>query len=545
MKNNLLKRIICILMCFVFAVSFIGCKDEQKTPPKQDTDTQSKDDTSSSDDASSSDGTLSDDTSSDDTSSDEIVFEEDTGNSIPSINIEDIYWSDDDSGSGSGDGDDSSEALFGIENMFDGNNKTYWALNKNKTTTTTFSLEKEKSFNTIIFEEISGAITDYIVELKQGNEWVQVYRQDQMGSRTGVLDKTFTAKDVRLTVTTNNTNSGGIAEIKFELVDGFSNMSGFANVGYYTAKRMQKLRDKNYSELHGLTDIIFFNYGSFTIDGDYLWGEAGEDSEGIYDEQFLQEIMAETKEVLADEPMRMWFSLGNYHPETTTDNALLFGTEEARQKLTKFCVELCDKYGFYGIDIDYEFPTKNTENPDLAWANYNKFIRCVGKALHAKGYKFSAALPPWGSVIEPETVQYIDRVNSMVYDSRDVRGNHSPYANVIRSINYYLDLGFNRSQIIVGIPFYEHKTEDNTSGMTYEWVVNRWRDAIQPWTNIAYSGSSTHYFNGPVMVRDKVFYCMQQGIGGVFCWVMGADVPDSDPRSLSLTVENTIKRFSK
>ena len=431
-----------------------------------------------------------------------------------------------------------------IEKMTDQNSNTAWVADSPGKHMLSFKFDTPKTFNTIVFKEVGSKITDYIVELKQENEWVQVYRQDQMGSRTGVLDKTYTAKEVRLTVTTNDAG-GGIKEIEFALADGFADMSGFANVGYYTASRMDKVRAKNYSELHGLTDIIFFDYGSFTVDGDFLWGKAEKDTNGIYNEQLLKEVMAETVKELDGEPMRMWFSLGNYYKETTTDNALLFATEEARQKLAEFCVELCDEYGFYGIELDYEFPDRNTDNPDLAWENFNKFLRCAGAALHAKGYKLSAALPGRGGRIEAETVSYMDRVNAMVYDSRDARGNHSPYERVINSINYYTGIGFDRSQIIIGLPFYEHPTTDNSSGMTYEWVVKRWRNAIEPWTNIAYSGDTVHYFNGTLMIRDKVFYCMQQGIGGVFCWVMGADVPDDDPRSLSLMVEKTIERFTK
>lgn len=402
-----------------------------------------------------------------------------------------------------------------------------------------FSLKEEKTFNTVSFIEHRSYITEYILEAEQSGKWVQIYRQDEMGERTGVLDKTFTAKKFRLTLTMSD-ERGGVAEIGFALEEGLVSSDSFSNVGYYTASRLEKIRENGYAELKGLTDVILFDFGSWDKNGNFLWGSM--DAE--YDEEFLVEMLEETKQVLNGKPIRIWFSLQNYNKDTTDDTSELFATAEVRNRLADFAVNLCEKYGFYGIDIDYEYPHNSKTDPNAAWANYDKFLKTAADKLHAKGYKLSAAMAPSNVSLSKDTVKAIDRVNIMAYDLLDANGNFSSYALLSRSVTYFTDLGFEKSQLVMGLPYYT-KTTTNQGGQPWYWVINRWRNAVKPWVNSAYTNTYVYYFNGPYLIRDKVFYSMKQGLGGVFCWCMGCDIPQSDSRSLSLVTEETIKRFTK
>ena len=121
----------------------------------------------------------------------------DDSNDIP-IRIGDIIW--DDKPGTDNDGGDSAP-VFKIDDMFDGNADAYWSPYKTEASSVEFSLKTEKTFNTLSFTEYRGYITDYTIEVKQSGEWVQIYRQDEMGKRTCVLDKTYTASEFRLTVT--------------------------------------------------------------------------------------------------------------------------------------------------------------------------------------------------------------------------------------------------------------------------------------------------------------------------------------------------------
>ena len=451
------------------------------------------------------------------------------------IKISDIIW-DDEPGNGTDSGDYT--PVFKIDDMFDGNVNTYWSPYKTETSAVEFSLKTEKTFNTLTFTEYRGYITDYIVEIKQSDEWVQIYRQDEMGKRTGVLDKTYTASEFRLTVTMSD-ERGGIAEMNVGLYGKVISADKFSNVGYYTASRLDKIRENNFSELNGLTDIIFFDFGSWDKNGNFLWGSMNTE----YDEAFLRKMLEETDTALNGRSVRKWFCLQNYNKASTADTSELFASEESRKKLAEFAVKICEDYGFYGVDIDYEYPQFSKTNPDLAWSNYDKFLKTAADALHAKGYKLSTAFAPQGVKISAETVSKIDKVNIMAYDMLDSLGRHSSYALLNTSVVYFTELGFKKSQLVMGLPYYT-KTTTNAGGQGWNWVINRWRNAVKPWTNSAYTNTYVFYFNGPYMIRDKVFYSMNNQLGGVFCWCMGTDIQSSDSRSLSRVASETIVRFS-
>ena len=421
--------------------------------------------------------------------------------------------------------------------MLDGNVETFWSVEEG-TTTQEFSLEKETTFNAIKFDEHNDYITDYIVEIKENGEWKQIYRQDEMGKRVGIIDETVTAKDFRITVTSSQ-NLGGLNEISFSLEDGFE-ATNFCNKGYFTVSRIDKMRETNFSELTGLTDIILFDFGSWDKNGNFLWGSKGAE----YNEAFLQKVLEEVKTALNGRKINIWFSLQNYNKETTEHTGQLFATEQARKNLTDFAVNLCKKYGFYGVDIDYEYPSNSKEYTDVAWKNYNLFLQYAAKALHKNGYKLSCAFYPKMTQVEKETIELIDHVNVMSYDMMDRFGRHSGYAVCEKSYSYFLELGFKPEQLILGLPYYT-KTTTGEAGPGYNWIINRWRNSVKPWVNFTHNNTYTYYFNGPYIIRDKVFYAMSNNMGGVFNWCMGADVPVSDERSLALTVDNTIKRFSK
>jgi len=83
---------------------------------------------------------------------------------------------------------------------FDGNPETYWVAESSGKSVLTHKFSKATSFNVIRFKEEGVKIDEIIVEIKdsKGN-YVVVYRQDEVGRRTGVLDETYTTTEVRVT----------------------------------------------------------------------------------------------------------------------------------------------------------------------------------------------------------------------------------------------------------------------------------------------------------------------------------------------------------
>ncbi len=430
--------------------------------------------------------------------------------------------------------------------MFDGDKSTYWTPGKAETVTVEFSLDKETEFNSINFVEYENKITDYIVEAEIDGEYKQIYRQDEMGDRIAILDKTYTAKDLKLTATFED-DKGGICEISFDIKDKIEGTANFKNVVYYTASRLEQVRATDYTDIDYATDLIFFDYGAWDKNGDFLWGCMT----GGYDEAFLAESLKEVNEVTGGknkngQKYNYWFCLQNYHRESTENTGELFATEKAREKLANFAVNICKKYGFVGIDIDYEYPHNSKDYTDIAWENYGKFLILLGKKMHAAGFKVSTAMYATRIQLPQEAIDSIDYVNMMTYDYNISKNMHSPYLACAKSQEYFLSIGFKPEQMLLGLPFYV-KTMDGAqlAGSGYHWVIRRWRDSVKPWMNIVSNNTYTYYFNGGDMLRDKTYFAMANGYAGVFNWCNGNDVGRDDPRSLSVHIGETINRFKK
>ena len=422
--------------------------------------------------------------------------------------------------------------------MFDNDINTFWSPENYESDSIEFSFENEKTFNSISFVEKGDIVTDAFVEIKKDGEWVEIFHSDELGTRTAILDKTYTAKDVRLTVSLME-ESGGISELSFEEKGKIEGTENFRTLGYYTASRIEWARENNFDELKGVTDLILFDYGSWDKNGNFIWSET-------YNEEFLQKALKELDEILGGRKVNLWFCLQNYHKESTTDTKELFATEESIKKLTQFSIDICKKYGFAGVDIDYEYPMG-----EVAWANFDKFLNYAAKELHKNNFKLTAAMiAGMNTTISPETAALMDYVNIMAYDmqGKDTkRMRSSAFKTCQYSFDYFTNLGFKPGQMMLGLPYHMrfYDGTKSTGDAGYKKAVNRWRGGLKGWMNSASIPTGTYSFNGPEMIKDKTYFAMANGMSGVFNWCIGSDVAHTDSRSLSLSVMNTIERFSK
>ena len=97
--------------------------------------------------------------------------------------------------------------------MFDNDLNTYWKPANYESDSIEFSLSEEKTFNTINFVEKDDIVTDVFVEIKKNGEWVEIFHSDEMGKRTAILDKTYTAKDIRITLSLMKEEGGICGQI--------------------------------------------------------------------------------------------------------------------------------------------------------------------------------------------------------------------------------------------------------------------------------------------------------------------------------------------
>ena len=104
-------------------------------------------------------------------------------------------------------------------------------------------------------------VKEFVLDIKQNGRYVELCRLDEIGTRTVVLDDTYTGDDFRITVTATDERFG-ISEISFKEISAVQRTSTFRNVGYFCASSMDNIREGFYDKVSGYTDIILFDYGS-------------------------------------------------------------------------------------------------------------------------------------------------------------------------------------------------------------------------------------------------------------------------------------------
>lgn len=147
-----------------------------------------------------------------------------------------------------------------------------------------------------------------------------------------------------------------------------------------------------------------------------------------------------------------------------------------RSAFVNSVVPFLQKYGFVGLDLDWEYPTQRggiASDKDA----YTELLKELKEALSAAGYLLSIAVSAGKSTIDaaynvPDIIQYVDFVNVMSYDYHGswetYTGENAPLyqrpeetgdnvlLNLNFSINYWLQLGAPADKINMGMPTYGH-----------------------------------------------------------------------------------------
>lgn len=435
------------------------------------------------------------------------------------------------------------------ENMlkaYDNNLDTSWTVNAAGDYTLDLDFLENKEFNCIDFNEKSQGeyiytnadgvseptgvqtygITDYSVQISSDRtSWQTVYTQDEMGLRKAVLDNTYSARYMRLIITTDM--PAAINEITIR------------NISKYDKKmRVVSYLNKHeditgYEEnIKALTDIIFINYGLWNSDGEFQFIETDSDN-GTFTISQLKSRIAEIKKI--NPQINIWFCFSKFSLKENENKTELFTDSTNKQALVSTCLQLCKEYGFYGIDFDFEFPSGTAQT-----SGYNNFLVDLGKTLHSNGYKLSVATSNY--VDHKLSAPYIDYVNLMTYDGVkfDRFGRHNTYNAIVRQINRMESNGFSRDQIVLGLGYYG-RLNGGTAQMSYKSLARRYYDAVVSGKNVYDSG---YYCAGASANADKVILALDNNLCGVFSWTMVTDLPITNEFSLARSVDKTIERFS-
>ncbi len=124
--------------------------------------------------------------------------------------------------------------------------------------------KKAVTFNTIQFRETAEAAGRIVVEVPdEAGGWRPIYRQDEIGRRTGVLDETVTADAVRVTVDWDGDLS--MESILLTTQQPVIRQRPFRVVSYYPFRPEDNR--KNYDKLDVITDLILLPQIAYTSDG--------------------------------------------------------------------------------------------------------------------------------------------------------------------------------------------------------------------------------------------------------------------------------------
>jgi len=196
------------------------------------------------------------------------------------------------------------------------------------------------------------------------------------------------------------------------------------------------------------------------------------DSWADLDNQFYKKVTS-----LKRYGIKVTIAIGGWNDSLGGKYSQLVNNPAARAKFIAHVVEFIEKYGFDGLDLDWEYPkcwqvdcSKGPESDKEAFALWVKELRA---AFDSKGLLLSAAVSPSKKVMDagydiPSIARDLDWIAVMTYDYHghwDKKTGHvSPmhahpdddydYFNTEFTMNYWMEKGAPANKLVMGMPLY-------------------------------------------------------------------------------------------
>jgi chitinase len=257
-------------------------------------------------------------------------------------------------------------------------------------------------------------------------------------------------------------------------------------------------------------------------------------------------------------------------------------TDQGRKKFAASCATFISKFGFDGVDIDWEYPCGGGMDPTkgrpedrqtftLLLAELRSQLDAQGKSDH-KEFLLTIAAPglprDFAGTDLAKIHPHLDWINLMSYDLAGiwskVTGFNAPLyssgdasdekENVDASVQAYLAAGVPKDKLVVGVPFYgkawggvkdvDHGLHQPPEGKpprppgggewTWRYLSDKYIDKVSPrfwnekakvpWSYDAKTGIFVTY-DDPESIRLKAQYVREHDLGGVMIWELNQDDP--------------------
>ncbi|MDB9465350.1 glycosyl hydrolase family 18 protein, partial [Dolichospermum circinale CS-539/09] len=317
-----------------------------------------------------------------------------------------------------------------------------------------------------------------------------------------------------------------------------------------------------------------------TFGGKYTWQQS---------QAGLAGNLAELKALKQNNPnLKTMMSVGGWTLSSPFSDAA--STNSLRTKFATSAVQLMVKYGFDGLDIDWEYPVGGGEagniNRPEDKQNYTLLLQTLRQelnkqqAIDGKQYQLTVASPASSSTMAnfelSQISQYIDFFNLMAYDYHgstfESTTNHNAplYAasgqqSIDSTIQGYLNAGVAAEDIVLGAPAYGYgwagvpninnglfqSSSGKASGTwatgvyDYKDLYNRLQTQPSVYTRYWDDIAKVPYIYSPTDQRGmfssyedsqsigiKTNYIKDKGLGGMFFWELSSDLAATNNDSL-------------
>ncbi|XP_011303299.1 probable chitinase 3 [Fopius arisanus] len=296
------------------------------------------------------------------------------------------------------------------------------------------------------------------------------------------------------------------------------------------------------------------------------------DSWADIDNKFYERVVA-----YKAKGVKVLIGIGGWNDSAGDKYSRLVNSPSARARFISHVIQFIEKYGFEGLDLDWEYPVcwqvDCSKGPPSDKESFTSFVRELSDAFKPKGLLLSTAVSPSKRVIDAgydvsELSKYFDWISVMTYDFHgqwDKKTGHvAPLYvrsddwertfNANFSINYWIEKGASPRKIVMGAPLYgqsfslAERSQRGLNAPTYgggeagestrargflayyeicERTLKRGWTVIQdPDRRIgpyAYSGDQWVSFDDAEQIRLKAEFIKKMGLGGGMVWALDLD----------------------